>query len=895
MDETPAEHVVGRRAAWASPRAGVVAMVVVLLIGSAVAWWLDLTGIDRAPLSPHLPWWALAPLFAVAEVVVVHVQVRREAQAVSLSEIPMVLALYVATPSDMLLAAVLGAGAVYVGYRRQSAVKAVFNTTLRVFGVTVALVVFHTVGSAVGATSADPVTWIGAICGVAVAGAADGLLVLAVVSLHEGTVDRHEAGTALFRYPLISALVACVGVLTVLSLHTDPHSVPLLVVTGTATLLAYRAHASLTDRHVSLAQLYDFGRAVTGAHLADEILASALSGARDLLRADAAEVVLLAAEPGELPRRWLLAPGSDRVRSDDVHDTAHPALWHSVLVTGTPLLHTPSGPVRPDGADPDQLAALGYREAVVVALRDDTRVLGTLMVAERMGEVRTFQPDDIATLETIANQAGLALAKERLLDRMQHEAMHDVLTGLANRTKFRDAVQQCLGEVAAGTRSRFAVLLIDLDGFKEVNDSLGHHHGDALLVHVAEALVGASRPPATVARLGGDEFAILLPTADVEQAVEVASRVHEALARPVVIEDIEVQVQASIGIALAPAHACDVSGLLRVADAAMYVAKAENRGTKVHDDSAPDRTAADPALHTKLALLADLRKALVSGDLDIEVQPQANATTGEVFGVEALVRWNHPVLGTLLPAEFLGLADRHGLMHDLTALVLDRSLAAAAQWRASGLDLGMSVNLSARSLMDERTLPMVRELLAARRIPPGRLTLEITEDSVISDPDTAIALLLQLRAVGVRLSVDDFGTGYSSLSYLRRLPVDEVKIDRSFIAHLSHDTHDLLIARSIIDLGNNLSLDVVVEGVEDEETWNHLAEAGCHAIQGYHLARPMPVPVLAPWLRGYNSSRRTAPRTPSAPPSAPPSMAPSGLPPAPRDPLRRGPVSRSGS
>jgi diguanylate cyclase (GGDEF)-like protein len=483
-----------------------------------------------------------------------------------------------------------------------------------------------------------------------------------------------------------------------------------------------------------------------------------------------------------------------------------------------------------------------------------------------MGEVRTFQPDDIPTLETIANQAGMALAKERLLDRMQHEAMHDVLTGLANRTKFRDAAQQCLNQVQAGAMTGFAVLLIDLDGFKEVNDSLGHHHGDALLIHVAQTLVRAASLPATVARLGGDEFAILLPeAAEPTGPLAVAEQIHRALARPVLIEDIEVQVRASVGIALAPGHAREVSALLRAADAAMYSAKTHNGGTHVHTDQTVEQGAPDQSRPTKLGLLAELRKAITSGDLDIHVQPQAHAMTGDVFAVEALVRWNHPERGTLPPAEFLPLADRHGLMHDITELVLARSVAAAAAWRALGLDLGISVNLSPRSLLDERTLPMVVRALEHSRLPAAKLTLEITEDSVISDPETAIALLTQLRAVGVRLSVDDFGTGYSSLSYLRRLPVDEVKIDRSFIAHLSHDTHDLLVARSIIDLGNNLSLDVVVEGVEDQQTWNHVADLGCHAIQGYHLARPMVVGELQPWLHGYTSYRRTVAPRPTVP------------------------------
>jgi diguanylate cyclase (GGDEF)-like protein len=842
---------------WSGPRAGVLAIVAGLLLVSATIWTLHLTGDESTMSSPHVQWWLLAPLFVVAELVVVHVQVRREAQAVSLSEIPMVLALFLTPPAQMLAAAVVGSGLVYVLHRRQSPLKALFNIALRVFGVTVALGLFHAVAVHVVVPVQEPVAWLGALGAVAVAGAADGLLVLTVVGLHDGTVHRQDVVKELFRYPSMSAVVACAGVLSVTTLNANPRTGILLLLVGAALVGGYRAHATLTDRHVSLAQLYDFGHAVTGAHLADDILASALSGARDLLRAEVAEVVLLGADPTDPARRWLLAPGSSQVRSDDLPAAGHPALWREVLATGEPLLHPRGAKDTGAGDGPDQLAALGYRDALVVALRDDTRVLGTLLVGERMGEVRTFQVEDIPTLEAIANQAGLVLAKERLLDRMRHEALHDVLTGLANRTKFRDVTGAALDQVESGASPGFAVLLIDLDGFKEVNDSLGHHHGDALLVHVAASLTSAAPDPATVARLGGDEFAILLPlAATTAAACAAADQIHQTLAQTITIEHVDVQVRASIGIALAPGHARDVSGLLRAADAAMYQAKNRGGGTHLFDGIAKAKTTMEPAGQSKLALLAELRKAIAGRDICIHVQPQARADTGDVFAVEALVRWHHPQLGVLPPAEFLALAERHGLMHDLTALVLDHAVAASADWRTRGLDLGISVNLSPRSLLDERTLPMVEATLARHQLPASQLTLEITEDSVISDPDTAIALLAQLRAAGVRLSVDDFGTGYSSLSYLRRLPVNEVKIDRSFIAHLSHDTHDLLIARAIIDLGTNLALDVVAEGIEDQDTWDHLATLGCHAIQGYHLAKPMPVRDLSPWLHGYTTTHR---------------------------------------
>jgi len=346
---------------------------------------------------------------------------------------------------------------------------------------------------------------------------------------------------------------------------------------------------------------------------------------------------------------------------------------------------------------------------------------------------------------------------------------------------------------------------------------------------------------------------------------------EQALGQTVVIENIDVQVRASIGLALAPGHARDVSGLLRAADEAMYRAKHDHTGTQIHDPTATSahgpttavtraigRRAAGPTSPTTLSLLADLRKAIATGELTIHVQPQARTDTGHVFAAEALIRWNHPQLGVLAPAQFLPLAERHGLMHDLTTLVLDQSAAAAAAWHATGLELGISVNLHPRSLLDTRTLPIVQAALDRYRLPPALLTLEITEDGVMTDPATAIAVLTELRSAGVRLSVDDFGTGYSSLSYLRQLPVNEVKIDRSFISQITQDTHDQIITRAIVDLGINLAMDVVAEGIETQDTWDHLANLGCHAVQGYHLAKPMPVHHLEPWLHGYATQRRAA-------------------------------------
>jgi diguanylate cyclase (GGDEF)-like protein len=458
-----------------------------------------------------------------------------------------------------------------------------------------------------------------------------------------------------------------------------------------------------------------------------------------------------------------------------------------------------------------------------------------------------------------------------------------VLTGLANRAMFRERLEQALEQLddalrgdpdGAGSDSAetgFAVLVLDLNGFKEINDSLGHHSGDALLVHVGDRLRAALGPQVTIARLGGDEFAVLEPHArTVRAAHEVAEQIYRSIVQSVHLDGIEVAVDASIGISLAPVHASTATALMRCADEAMYAAKATDGGIRLYDARVRTTVVHDPGYSAdgaaraagadegtaRIALLAELRKAISRRQITIHVQPQAATGTGQVYGVEALIRWNHPRLGLLTPAEFFDLGERHGLARELTDIVLDHAVATASRWRATGLDLKISVNLSPRTLLDPRLQPTIEQTLRRHGLPASRLTLEITEGSVMSDPDRAIAVLQALRSSGVRLSVDDFGTGYSSLSYLRRLPVQEVKIDRSFVTNLSHDTGDLLIVRSIVDLAANLSLHVVAEGVEDDDAWDHLAHLRCGAVQGYHLAPPMDAELLPTWLEGYRARSR---------------------------------------
>lgn len=358
------------------------------------------------------------------------------------------------------------------------------------------------------------------------------------------------------------------------------------------------------------------------------------------------------------------------------------------------------------------LDAYGMREAVVVPLNGGAGTVGLLAVADRLGVVRTFEQDDVLLLETVANHAGVALRNGELIGRLRHDALHDSLTGLPNRMHLQRALAAALDEVSAGRTPGAAVMILDLDEFKEVNDTLGHHQGDALLVEIGARLASAVSEPGIVARLGGDEFAVLLPaTADEDRVRRVGRRMLRALEEPVALDGLEVEIGASIGIAMAPTHATDPAALLKRADLAMYDAKSSARGLRLYE---PDLHATSPR---RLTLVSELRAALQNGDLQVHVQPQARLGSGTVVGVEALVRWEHPERGWVAPDEFVPVAERSGLIGLLTARVLDASLAGCAEWRAAGYDLGIAVNLSTRSLQDVELVDHVARSLARHDVP----------------------------------------------------------------------------------------------------------------------------------------------------------------------------------
>ena len=438
-------------------------------------------------------------------------------------------------------------------------------------------------------------------------------------------------------------------------------------------------------------------------------------------------------------------------------------------------------------------------------------------------------------------------ARARQERRQADETIHrlaytDPVTDLPNRIRFRELVQEA---VLAGQREHhsIALLLMDLNNFKDVNDTLGHDRGDNLLLQVGLRLRGALFAPDVVARLGGDEFGILLRRlAAADDVIHVVKKLHDCLEVPFMIDGIPIVVEASIGVALMPEHGDNADTLLQRADIAMYRAK------QLASDYAIYAPEFNPHSPEKLGLMAELRDAIEQNQLQLHFQPKLNLKSGRIVGNEALVRWRHPRLGLIFPDKFIEAAEQTGLIGPLTRWVLIDALTHCQGGRREGIQLRISVNLSARSLHDPQLLKMVEGALKETGAEPGQLTLEITESAIVLDPKRAEENLVALNRLGIYLSIDDFGTGYTSLASIKRLPVNEIKIDRSFITNMLTDYKNAMIVRTIIQIGRNFDITVVAEGVETKEVLDVLAALGCDEAQGYFISKPQACDLLKSWF-----------------------------------------------
>ncbi|QNN71196.1 putative bifunctional diguanylate cyclase/phosphodiesterase [Thermomonas carbonis] len=503
------------------------------------------------------------------------------------------------------------------------------------------------------------------------------------------------------------------------------------------------------------------------------------------------------------------------------------------------------------------LAALLALVVSVVVGRSVTRPVARLADAARRIEAGDYAEnlavagdDELSDLANAFNrmQGGIAEREQRI----RHQAQHDTLTGLPNRVHALSLLEAAL-EHARSSDTRCAVLLLDLDRFKEINDTLGHAFGDSVLEEVGRRLRNAIDSDDRLARLGGDEFLVLIGDTDQASAQERAWSIIRALEAPLDLSERQAQVSigASIGLTLYPLHATSADALLRRADIAMYEAKQAQRRVAVY------QTGHDETHLRRIGLISDLRRARERDELRVFYQPKVDLRSGRVAHAEALLRWQHPALGTISPDEFIPLAEHCGLIHEITAFVLAAGLQQASAWREDGLEIGLAVNLSPMDLLDARLPDRVAGLLQAHRFPAQELILEITESTVMRDVQSALITMRALRALGVRLSIDDFGTGHSSLAQLRSLPVDEIKIDKSFVMRLDTNPEDTVIVRSAIEIGHNMGLVVIAEGVEQSGSLEILQRLHCDMVQGYFFSKPVPAEDFRRWHDDFQANAST--------------------------------------
>jgi len=782
-----------------------------------------------------LPAVGIAAFFLLAGMAQLNVEFGRQTWSHTLSEVPLVIGLFSCAPWQLLPASALGGLLAMVMRGQRQRAKMAFNASMFACEAGVAVLVQQLLLPAT-AGPIGPRAWGATFVAVLAADIFSLVAVLTAIRVTRGRLDRGDLAPLVGPALLSGALNCTVALVALLTVRANGAALALLVVVAVGLALAYRGYSSLLRRHNSLGLVNTFTRVVARLNADGAQSHGLLEEVRAALSCERAELCL----PLAGGRAARSSRDGEELSEDEV---TLEWLRVRVLETGRSVL------VPRRTRDPELrawLAAEGLRDAIAVPLPGDDGPAGVLLVGDRQGSSSHFRPDDVTVLETLAAHVAVGLSNGSLLTRLRHDALHDGLTGLANRTLLGERLATALAqdlERADGRQT--AVALIDLDGFKDVNDTLGHHSGDALLQETARRLLAVTAGWPCVARLGGDEFAVLFPpAASAEEAVAGMRRVLEAVQQPYVLDGLEIAVRGSAGVAVHDDGARDASVLLRRADMAMYAAKAAAEGVRLFsrdlDSGSPER----------LALAGELRKAIEAGAVQVHFQPKAELGTGRVCGLEALARWDHPTRGPISPDVFVALAEHTGLVGALTALVLHRAVQQCAQWQADGLDVGVAVNLSVRSLTDAGLPALVSSELAGAGLAPRHLTLEITESSVMSEPGRTLPVLHTLAGLGVRLSVDDFGTGYSSLSYLQRLPVCEVKVDKSFVRELGIAGPGTAIVRAVVDLGHSLGLTVVAEGVEDQRTQDQLTELGCDVIQGWHLERALPAAAATTFLQG---------------------------------------------
>jgi diguanylate cyclase (GGDEF)-like protein len=815
-------------------REGPALLAASLVLLSAALWVVA----DLGRTGRSWPGWlivgALLVGFVVAEATHLKIEFRRQIDLISLSEVPLVVGLFLVDPATLLTVRLAAALAVSVA-RRRPGLKTAFNLALFAAEVVVAAAVFQAFGSD---DVTDPRSWLAVLAAV-LAFTVLSTVVIQLVILFAQDPQRREA---IVGQAILSALIAIsntvVALVILIVLGVDGRAAALLALLCAVIVLAYRGYAKSYRQHASLRRVYAFSRLLERVRSMDAPLEVALNEARDVL--NASRVTLRLRDESGIS---LSVDGDGRVTVPPELDEADPLATRTAMSRSGYLV---SARRPPNDGMRVSLDARGAREIIAVPLRSGPDALGQLEFQDRQNALSPFTAEDVQVADNLATRLTAALENQELVARLRHAAYHDQLTDLPTRTKLSQHIDSA---IEAGGDGVVALVQFDLDRFKEVNDSLGHTWGDQLLVLVGSRLRAESPPEAMVARVGADEFAVVTRVPDAAAATALARSLRAAVSTSYPLAGLTIDAGATAGVALAPEHGDDGSTLMRRVDVALSNAKNVGRHVTVYDPSMEQESL------QRLRLVTELRAALASGQVVVRYQPKVNLRSRELVGVEALVRWNHPEFGEVVPDRFVPLAEVTGLIGVLTDHVLQISLEQCRQWLDRDLRIPVAVNLSARTLLDADFPDRVAALLARHEVPAEMVSFELTESSVMTDPDRMKPVLHRLNELGTGLSIDDFGTGYSSLSQLRRLPVDEVKIDKEFVFTMGTDLGDLAIVRAIIELGHSLGLRVVAEGVEDELARDLLAGNDCDVIQGYLVSRALDPDRLDAWLSARTAIR----------------------------------------
>ncbi|NES12575.1 MULTISPECIES: bifunctional diguanylate cyclase/phosphodiesterase [Micromonospora] len=778
--------------------------------------------------------WAPAALLLVVMLLasgpVVGVVIRRQSLGMTLTDLPLVLAFYFLPPLAVVLIYTLSSLVTHLRHR-MAAPKLWFNVARAAAGTSLGALVLHALPPADGVA---PYTWLGLCLAISMVILVSVTSIAAVQTLLVGWPAGRETIRALPSVALTTGINVSAGLIVLMLLNESWWSLAPLAALAAGLVVVYRSYAEFFQQHRTLTGMYELSRAISASGQ-DGTLADALLGrVRALLQAEYATLWLPA--QGRHPETLLTA----RVDDPGLLDTAPtpPELRQKAVDTARPI--TVGRGVSSDPEFRERLAEHGVKDTVVVPLRSGRVVIGTLEVTNRLGDPLHFTQRDVAVFETVAAHAAVALENSRLVDRLRHDAEHDALTRLPNRRRLTAAVAEAVKIRAPG--EVVALLLFDVDRLRQVNESLGHAAGDKVLVEVAERLRACAPSSALVGRAGGDEFLVTLRLESTEAALELAGQLREQIRDEMVFDALTLDVDTAVGVAVHPDHGSDALALLQRVDLATTAAKSVPGSVQLYSPALESRSL------RRLGLAGDLRRALDDGELEVYFQPKVTLRDRRLVGVECLARWEHPAHGTVAPDDFVAVAEHTGQLGRLTEFVLRESLRRSRDWQQGGQPLAVSVNLAARTLTDQHFPSLVGELLDEYGVPPQRLTLEITEAGVLDGTERPIPTLRRLRDLGVRLSVDDFGTGNSSLAQLRRLPVHEVKVDRSFVQGMATDPGDLAIVNAVVTLSQQFGLAVVAEGVESELTLELLQDIGCEIGQGFLFSRPLPYERLEAWF-----------------------------------------------